>query len=224
MKKYFYYAMVAMMMNIPFTGCSSEDSNVNEPLEEYGNFIESVEEQSGIIHYDEQLSLWYIYQVGGNTGNIDNVIKYFPTNLSKDFQEEGITVSFSGKLYESKFTIPQIGGLSHYVIVLTSINKKADTEEYGDFIGSVEEQSGTIYYDEQLHMWYIYQVGGNTGIIDSVIKYFPINLSKDFQEEGLTVSFSGKLYTPEFTIPQIGGVSYYVIELSLMSRQGQDIL
>ena len=129
MKKYFYYAMVAMMMNIPFTGCSSEDSNVNEPLEEYGNFIESV-----------------------------------------------------------------------------------------------EEQSGTIYYDEQLHMWYIYQVGGNTGIIDSVIKYFPINLSKDFQEEGLTVSFSGKLYTPEFTIPQIGGVSYYVIELSLMSRQGQDIL
>ena len=125
MKKYLYYAMVTMMMSVPFTGCSNEENNVNEPqFEESGDFIGSVEEQSGIIHYDEQLSLWYIYQVGGNTGNIDSVIKYFPTNLSKDFQEEGLTVSFSGKLYIPEFTIPQIGGLSYYIIVLSSINKK----------------------------------------------------------------------------------------------------
>ena len=99
-----------------------------------------------------------------------------------------------------------------YYISPTTENKI----KYGNQLGTIENATGTMFYDSSMNSWYIRQDLNTEGNIDTEVIYYPIELSNEYKKKELKVTFSGTLYKPEFNIPLTGGLTYYVISLSMI--------
>ena len=88
----------------------------------------------------------------------------------------------------------------------------------GEFIGSQNNLSGIISYNENLDKWFIeVRVPGS---IDNVGCYYPVQMDKSFRAANTPVKFSGKVFLLDEAmkqqIPQLGGYEYYAIDLTEM--------
>lgn len=79
-------------------------------------------------------------------------------------------------------------------LIMTSCNNDDEKTCYceANIISTVNDISGTMHYNSFSDRWYIMTVEPRT--IDSVTNYYPKGLSKEFQVEGMKVTFSGDLY------------------------------
>ncbi|MBO4801713.1 MAG: hypothetical protein J5545_07595 [Bacteroidaceae bacterium] len=90
----------------------------------------------------------------------------------------------------------------------------------GSFIGTKNELSGTICFNNIIGKWFI-QVPIK-GTIDNVDCYFPVEMSKALCTENTQVLLSGKVYQLEEClkkqIPLLAGYEYYAIEITEMKE------
>ena len=98
MEKSFYRAL---LMGVILTGiclamasCSSDDEKTCYCED---NIISTVNDLTGTMHYNSLSGRWFIMTAEPRT--IDSVTNYYPKGLSKEFQVEGMKVTFSGDLY-----------------------------------------------------------------------------------------------------------------------------
>ena len=78
----------------------------------------------GTIRYSEEFQQWYISSPVPNT--IDGAMNYFPLELTEDFKEDGMKVTFSGMVYEFCNDIHEVqcyGNRGFFYISLTNIEK-----------------------------------------------------------------------------------------------------
>ena len=82
-------------------------------------------------------------------------------------------------------------------------------------IDTLKNVFGRIYYNEVISRWYIsIHVEGT---IDSVNCYYPLDMSSEFQQEGLRVIFSGNVYEMDssllnnYSVP--AGTECFMIDL-----------
>jgi len=115
-KTFFYLAMVVALV-LGSTGCSSDDSykSNDNVLKNIGK----VEDLKGTICYNDVLERWVI--ICHDNGSIDSVVYYFPMQLGRDYMFDGMSVVFSGFVYDGIFDIPKTGGASYYYIDLINI-------------------------------------------------------------------------------------------------------
>ena len=117
MKKLFPLLLVLTLCVV--AGCSkdSEDENIVKGNE----VISVVDNQSGIMQYDDSNNRWFIsFHV---QGSIDSVIRYYPIQLKQEFKKREKHVVFSGTIYSLTFSINQTGGMEAYLIELISIKE-----------------------------------------------------------------------------------------------------
>ena len=90
----------------------------------------------------------------------------------------------------------------------------------GEFIGSQNNLSGIISYNENLDKWFI--LAPVPGSIDNVGCYYPVLMDKSFRAANTPVKFSGKVFLLDEAmkqqIPQLGGYEYYAIDLTELKR------
>lgn len=90
----------------------------------------------------------------------------------------------------------------------------------GVFIGSQNNLSGIISYNENLDKWFI--LAPVPGSIDNVGCYYPVRMDKSFRAANTPVKFSGKVFqlddAMKLQIPQLGGYEYYAIDLTELKR------
>lgn len=84
-------------------------------------------------------------------------------------------------------------------------------------IGNVQTETGTVFYNDNVGRWYIYCV--KNGTFDDANMYFPLQLKADFKVIGTRVTFSGKIYEPDFPIAHPAGTNYYLIDLDSIVKQ-----
>ena len=117
MGKTFFYLMMVVALVLGSTGCSSDDSykRNDNVLKNIGK----VEDLKGTICYNDVLERWVI--ICHDNGSIDSVVYYFPMQLGRDYMFDGMSVVFSGFVYDGIFDIPKTGGASYYYIDLINI-------------------------------------------------------------------------------------------------------
>ena len=132
MKKIFYYAMSVLLSAMMLTGCSNDDVIDGSEIltDSLAERLKSIPESdyTGCLNYEQYTNLWAIsYYL---PGSIDWGDVYYPLNLPDEYKvkkEEGINVSFSGKIVEmtdddiKSLKIPLMGGTHYYFVYLTKI-------------------------------------------------------------------------------------------------------
>jgi len=88
--------------------------------------------------------------------------------------------------------------------------------ELGNYIGIIEDQVGTVNYNETIESWYIQCVV--EGTIDEINAYYPVELKEEFKMQRQTVVFSGKVYEMKETLPAMGGLTNFRIQLSSIAH------
>ena len=83
-------------------------------------------------------------------------------------------------------------------------------ENLGTPIKSITDVLGTVHFNKSLQKWEI--INHIPLTIDSVVIYYPINISDDFKIEGLKVFISGDVYKGDKDI-LLGGEEVYMIKL-----------
>ena len=88
--------MPVLLMGIclVMTSCSSDDEKSCYCED---SIISTVSDLTGTMHYNSLSGRWFIMTAEPRT--IDSVTNYYPKGLSKEFQVEGMKVTFSGDLY-----------------------------------------------------------------------------------------------------------------------------
>ena len=84
----------------------------------------------------------------------------------------------------------------------SSDDDSLDVPEKGDFVASVSDKTGTVWYDNIDESWYINMdlplLPEGQHYIDSAILYYTYNLPQQYQQEGLRVNVSGDIYDYHF--------------------------
>lgn len=117
-KRLFYFLPLLLALALGTMGCSSDDNEEND----YDAYTRKVEKQTGVVHYDVSLDRWYItcFEVG----SIDAVSYYYPMEFQEEFMKEGVTIVFSGDIYEIDFDVPMIAGAQYWYVDIFYITKK----------------------------------------------------------------------------------------------------
>ena len=129
--KRFFLLLLSASLCMGMASCDKDDDDddkeviepeqTTEPLIKYGNQVGTVEDATGKLFYDSNVKSWFIILDQAKEGNIDSSVYYYPIALSDDYKKAELRVQFSGTVYQPEFTIPTFGGLSYYVISLSSI-------------------------------------------------------------------------------------------------------
>lgn len=132
-----------------------------------------------------------------------NINIYFTIfNAKEDFYQ----LSLNGK---------HLGAISFHAQKEVQIDLDLCTLE---LLGSVEEISGTMHFDEYQNSWSIHCPV--SGTYDSVLVYYPVELDASFMSEGLKVVFSGDYYKmPDDSEKDdykriVWGHEYYMIKIT----------
>lgn len=127
MKKFFSILGILLSLGM-FSACSSDDDGMNDKLSWFENSLQPIPEEdyTGQMYFDDNHG-WYI--ICGHSGTIDSTDIFYPLNLPKEFEEEGVKVSFSGKVVEmtdkerESLHFVLLGGYEYYFVYLTKIEK-----------------------------------------------------------------------------------------------------
>lgn len=87
-------SVLSMGICLIMTSCNNDDEKTCYCE---ANIISTVNDISGTMHYNSLSGRWFIMTAEPRT--IDSVTNYYPKGLSKEFQVEGMKVTFSGDLY-----------------------------------------------------------------------------------------------------------------------------
>jgi hypothetical protein len=131
MKKVFFIFGMLLSLGM-FSACGSDDetgsidSGMEKILGDSLNY-ETTYDLTGRMWYSETNDQWVILY--GVPGTIDECHCYYTLNLPDEFKENGIDVSFSGKVVEmtdediQSLQIVLLGGHHYYYVYLTKIKK-----------------------------------------------------------------------------------------------------
>ena len=88
--------MPVLLMGIclVMTSCSGDDEKSCYCED---SIISTVSDLTGTMHYNSLSGRWFIMTAEPRT--IDSVTNYYPKRLTKEFQVDGMRVTFSGNLY-----------------------------------------------------------------------------------------------------------------------------
>ena len=122
--------MMSMLLALGLSSACSNDDDlsvlVDNKLALFEDSLQSLPENdyTGYLRYELSHG-WYIRQ----SKPIDQVDTYYPLNLPEEFNEEGIKLSFSGRVVEmtdeerESLHFLLLGGHSYYFVYLTKIEK-----------------------------------------------------------------------------------------------------
>lgn len=116
--KFKFLAWVVFGLLLMGSNCGTEDADdlIQCDLK---NLVKTVSGVSGTIWFDSQAQAFAIFR--GIDGTYDSQDVGVVCNLPDSYKSEGIKVVFSGKYFENKVLISQIGGQEYYNLELTRI-------------------------------------------------------------------------------------------------------
>lgn len=102
----------------------------------------------------------------------------------------------------------------------SSDDDSLDVPEKGEFVASVSDKTGTVWYDTIDESWCISMdlppLPEGQSYIDTAIYYYTYNLPQEYQQAGCRVKVSGDIYDYNFRNENhvvLGGHEYYYIVL-----------
>lgn len=98
------------------------------PGYQVGDFFKHIDDITATVHFNQTLGEWYLMHHVPFT--IDSVHNYYPSELDKTFQQEGLKVVFSGDVYEINLK-SEVAGYANYSVTLTSIRAWTEDDRLG---------------------------------------------------------------------------------------------
>ena len=138
MKKILISGILTICLGMYLVSCSnSDDKENNSPSLHGNNIVKTIDNLSGFMRYNQELELWYIYYA--DFGVSDEMDRFYSDQFSKEFQQEGMRVVFSGDVYdiiiEPKFHF--VGQNDYYI--------------HPSKMELIEEETPEVVEDEQLN-------------------------------------------------------------------------
>ncbi|WP_157209629.1 hypothetical protein [Methanosalsum zhilinae] len=176
-KRTLFISIALISSIILFSGCLDIGVKDKFPSDEMTADIEVISANGTVIHVDLE---------GGFYGIVtDKGDRYYPLNMDEIYAENGMDITFVGKVKEDTVTAQMWGT----PVEIISMSERSEA----DFVYGY----GTVTYIEL--------EGGFYGIItDEQDRYLPLNLEERYKMDGMRVFYAGELKHDIFTIYQWG--------------------
>ncbi len=139
MKKTFLSATVSLLLmagvGLIHSACSSDEVD-DRPARLFGEqTIATVNDLPGVVHLDSELNLWYLCPMQKDC--VESDVRHYTFTLDNDFQQEGLSVIYSGQLHDLLIRQSDAGSQkSEYYISMDDIKANSHLQPLSD----VEEQ------------------------------------------------------------------------------------